>query len=136
MNILPEQQIKNLGETLGVDLALDEKEQALLLIDNKHPVSLRLHNNRWCFYAMLRCQGEHENTLLEYEKYMEINMFEQELGVGAICFEPKSRVLLYIGSVQNNGYSDELYQHLNTFILRADKIRYTLAKSQSSGPCT
>ncbi|MGL9734949.1 MAG: hypothetical protein ACR5LF_02050 [Symbiopectobacterium sp.] len=41
-----ERQIHFLGKKLGLDLFLDEKQQILLLIDGKCPVSLQLDNGK------------------------------------------------------------------------------------------
>ena len=131
MNQSPEQQIKELGETLGVNLTLDEKQQVLLLLDNEHPVSFRLHNNRWCFYAML-CYIDKESDMTgAYEKYLSMNMTEQEVGTGSICLEKQSGILLYVGSAVNHGCAQSLYQRLDTFVQRADEIRYRLSTDET-----
>jgi len=59
-----------------------------------------------------------------------MNMTEQEVGTGSICLEKQSGILLYVGSAVNHGCAQSLYQRLDTFVQRADEIRYRLSTDE------
>ncbi|MGL9722106.1 CesT family type III secretion system chaperone [Symbiopectobacterium sp.] len=119
-----ERQIHFLGEKLGLDLKLDEKQQILLLIDGKYPVSLQLDDGKWYFYGVVRHLKNEDNPCTFYQKILIENFKELRSGIGSLCLNESSDILMYVGGAgETNHNADELYESLNQYVQRLDSLR-------------
>ncbi|MFT8211661.1 MAG: CesT family type III secretion system chaperone [Symbiopectobacterium sp.] len=124
--INPALQIKHLGEILGLELFLDEKQQAVLVIDGQHPVSLHFYDDQWYFYGMVRHLKNEENSHLFYQKILMENLKELRSGIGGLCLNESSEILMYVGGPKKTIHNaDELYDSLNQYVQRLDNLRVT-----------
>lgn len=119
-----ERQIHFLGKKLGLDLKLDEKRQILLLIDGKCPVSLQFEDGKWHFYGMVRHLKNDDNPCSFYQKILIENFKELRLGIGGLCLNDSSEILMYVGGPGETIHNaDELYESLNQYVMRLDSLR-------------
>lgn len=125
--INPALQVKHLGEILGLEIFLDEKKQAVLVIDGQIPVSLHFYDDQWHFYGMVRHLINNEDVISLFQKVLIINFTELRSGIGGLCLNETSEILMYIGGPNKTVYNaDELYESLNQFVQRLDTLRETL----------
>lgn len=125
--INPALQINHLGEILGLELFLDEKQQAVLIIDGQLPVSLHFYDEQWYFYGMVRYLRNDENPHSFYQKILIANLNELRSGVGGLCLNETSEILMYVGGPKKTIYNaDELYESLNQYVQRLDVLREML----------
>lgn len=119
----PALQIEQLGEILGVELCLDERQQVLLLIDGNHPVSLRFQAQRWRFYGMVHAVPEDKSPTY-FQRLLTLNLNELDHGEGGLCLDESAQTLMYVGGPSSAIYTaDELYDSLEQFVQRVDALR-------------
>lgn len=122
-----ERQIHFLGEKLGLDIQLDEKQQILLLIDGKCPVSLQLDDGKWYFYGMVRHLKNEDSPCAFYQKILKESFKTLRTGIGGLCLNESSDILMFVGGFrETNHNADELYENLNHYVQRLDGLRETL----------
>lgn len=124
MNQRTEQQIAFLAKKLGIDILLDDKLQAILLIDGSNPVSIRVLDGEWRFYAMICYASDIADSNKRYKKMLSVNMNEQEHGGGGgLCLDESADAILYILNPACTHHAEDLYNKLNAFVNRSDAIR-------------
>lgn len=117
------QQILFLSKQLGIDVFLDDKQQAILLIDGVHPISIRLVDGVWQFHAMICYASDVMDSNGSYKKILSVNISEQEYGGGGLYLDESANAILYILNPTCNDHAEDLYNKLNGFINRVDAIR-------------
>ncbi|NLS55337.1 hypothetical protein [Hafnia alvei] len=124
MNQYIKNQLSFLSEQLGIDVFLDDKQQAIILIDGVYPISIRLIDSVWRFYAMVCYASDIADSNSGYKKILSTNMNEQEYGGGGgLCLDESANAILYILNPTCNEHSEDLYNKLNGFVNRVDVIR-------------
>lgn len=126
MNENTKKQLSFLAEKLGLDILLDDNQQALLLIDGQHPVSIRLFDSGWRFYSMICYASDVANSNGNYKKMLSINMNELKHGGGGLCLDESENIILYILNPSHTDHTEGLYNNLNIFVNRSDAIREML----------
>ncbi|MCW2480813.1 CesT family type III secretion system chaperone [Candidatus Symbiopectobacterium sp. NZEC135] len=125
--INPALQIKHLGEILGLEIFLDEKQQAVLVIDGQFPVSLHFYDEQWHFYSMVCHLINDHDTLSFYQKVLIKNLSELRSGIGGLCLNETAEILMYVGEPKKTIYNaNELYESLNQYVQRLDALREML----------
>ncbi|MFM1139702.1 CesT family type III secretion system chaperone [Yersinia mollaretii] len=120
------QQILFLSKQLGIDIFLDDKNKAILLIDGVHPISIRLVDDDWQFHAMICYASDVMDSNGSYKKIFSVNISEQEYEGGWLCLDESENAILYMLNPTCNDHAEDLYNKLNEFVNRADAIREML----------
>ncbi|MEG0230901.1 MAG: hypothetical protein RR429_05530 [Hafnia sp.] len=124
MNQSIKQQISFLSEQLGIDVFLDDKQQAVLLIDGVYPVSIFLIDGVWRFHAMVCYASDVIDSNGGYKKIISANMNEQKSEEGGgLCLDESANAILYILNPACNNHAEDLYNKLNGFVNRVDALR-------------
>lgn len=124
MNQSIKQQISFLSEQLGIDVFLDDKQQAVLLIDGVYPVSIFLIDGVWRFHAMVCYASDIRDSDGSYKKILSANINElADGGGGGLCLDESANAILYILNPTCNDHAEDLYNKLNGFVNRVDALR-------------
>lgn len=122
--------LKQLGEYLGLPLSFNDKDQCLMVFDEKLIVSIQSRNTHWTFECMLS-EMSIDTPVEYYQSYLMLNFELANKRLGSICYEADSKALMYVVPLS----MPVSYESLLTFleeVLDQYEALYQQIKMQSS----
>lgn len=114
-----QEQLKRLGERLGLSLYFDDNQQCLFMLDDSLFISIRANQDTWMLRGYVTEVPSNQSNIV-WGEWMALNAVLAQEQAGRMVYDPDSKGLLYVEELSALIDIVDIYDKLEKFTNRLE----------------